>query len=351
MLLRPATEVAIQQSLGDAVLGGIAGLVSQALILFTLPAIERGFGVTTGMKLIELRDPKQRLLRELQRRAPGTYNHSLNVASIAESAADAIGADALLTYVGGLYHDVGKMSKPEYFIENQSGRVNKHQSLSPAMSLLLIVGHVKDGLEIASEYALPKKLHHFIEAHHGTTLVEYFFYRAQQRAAKAEIKPDTKTEANPGPKPDGESSESDANVAARSTAGGTAPHATDAETPRIDDDRPPEDIDFRYPGPKPRSREVAILMLADAVESATRAMAEPTPKRIEALVRELAQKRQNDGQFDDCELTFRELRIIGDSIAKSVTAIYHGRIQYPAASTAKADPQPADGSDLKSKSA
>ncbi|MEO0630943.1 MAG: HDIG domain-containing metalloprotein, partial [Planctomycetota bacterium] len=152
-----------------------AGVLVMGLVLFILPAIERAFDITTGMTLIELRDPKQPLLRELQRRAPGTYNHSLNVASISEQAAEAIGADSLLTYAGVLYHDIGKMNKPEYFVENQSGGPNKHDKLSPAMSLLVIVGHVKDGLELAKEFGLPRRLHHFIEAHHGTTLAGLLF--------------------------------------------------------------------------------------------------------------------------------------------------------------------------------
>ncbi len=238
-----------------------------------------------GLTLIELRDPKHPLLRELQQRAPGTYNHSLNVASIAEAAADAIGADALLTYVGALYHDVGKMNKPDYFVENQSGGPNRHDKLSPAMSLLVIVGHVKDGLELAREFGLPRTLQHFIEAHHGTTLVEYFYHRARQKAELLEEKGEDQPE--------------------------------------------PQEIEYRYPGPKPQTKEVAILMLADAVESATRSMPEPTPGRIEALVHELANKRLMDGQFEECELTLRDLNLIVESIIKTVASIYHARIAYP----------------------
>jgi len=248
--------------------------------------IERAFDITTGMTLIELRDPKQPLLRELQQRAPGTYNHSLNVASIAEAAADAVGADPLRTYVGALYHDVGKMNKPEYFVENQSGGINKHDKLSPAMSLLVIVGHVKDGVELAREYALPRSLFPFIEQHHGTTLVEFFYHRARKQAEEQ--------------------------------AGGA------------DDKDMPSEIEYRYPGPKPQSKETAILMLADAVESATRTLSEPTPSRIDALVRSLANKRLMDGQFDECDLTLRELSAIVESISKTVASIYHGRIAYPA---------------------
>ncbi len=262
----------------DTALAGFSGLLVAGLAMFMLPWLERAFRITTGLTLMELRDPKQPLLRELQRRAPGTYNHSLHVASIAEDAADAIGARSLLTYVGALYHDIGKMNKPEYFVENQSGGVSKHEKLSPAMSLLVIVGHVKDGVELAREFGLPKPLHHFIEAHHGTTLVEYFYHRARTEA---------------------------------------------------DGDEAPTEFEYRYPGPKPQTKECAILMLADAVESATRTLKEPTPSRIDTLVREIATKRLLDGQFDECALTLRELNTIVETISRSVAAIYHGRIAYP----------------------
>lgn len=281
--------------LGVSVQAGISGMLAGGIALFILPFIEKVFDISTGMTLIELRDPKQPLLRELQQRAPGTYNHSLNVASIAESAAESIGADALLTYVGCLYHDIGKMNKPDYFIENQSGGPNKHDKLNPAMSLLVIVGHVKDGVEMARENGLPKSLHHFIDAHHGTTLVEYFYRRAKEQAAKTDE--------------------------ARSIEQILEDNA---------DEQLPDEVDYRYPGPKPQTKEVAIVMLSDAIESATRTLTEPTPSRIDTLVRSLANKRLMDGQFDDCNLTFRELKTICDSISKTVASIYHGRIRYSA---------------------
>jgi cyclic-di-AMP phosphodiesterase PgpH len=271
----------------DAALAALSGLLVSLFILGILPTIERLFDVTTGLKLVELRDTKQPLLRELQQRAPGTFNHSLTIASIGENAAEAIGADPLLTYVGGLYHDIGKMNKPDYFIENQGSGYNKHAKLRPAMSLLVIVGHVKDGIEMAREFGLPRQIIHFVESHHGTTLVEYFFHAAREQAAE-----------NP---------EQDA----------------------------PSELEYRYPGPKPRTREAAILMLCDCVESATRAMADPTPSRIESLVHELARRRLLDGQFDDCALTLRELKLIEGAIIKSMCAIYHGRISYPEAKDAK----------------
>ena len=273
----------------DAVLVAGGMVIAGGVALFLLPLLERAFNITTGLTLMELRDPKQPLLRELQQRAPGTYNHSLSVASIAESAAQAIGADSLLTYVGALYHDVGKMNKPEYFVENQHPGANKHDKLNPAMSLLIIVGHVKDGMELAREFGLPRSLQHFIEAHHGTTLVEFFYHRARQMAAHQGARPEQ-----------------------------------EADTVYL-----PDEFEYRYPGPRPRTKECAILMVADAVESAARSLDDPNPGSIEKLVRAIAHKRLMDGQFDDCELTLRELNLIVEAITRTVSSMYHGRISYP----------------------
>ena len=280
LLQKPITPLIWREIVIDASWAMGAGVAIGVITLALLPTIERVFDIITGMTLIELRDPKQPLLRELQQRAPGTYNHSLAVANIAETAAEAVGANSLHLYVGALYHDIGKMNKPDYFVENQSGGFNRHSKLSPAMSLLVIVGHVKDGVEMAREYNLPRSLHHYIESHHGTTLVEYFFHQAQKQANES-------------------------------------------------DSSGPDEMEYRYPGPKPRTREAAILMLSDAVESATRALKEPAPARIEALVRQLARKRLEDGQFDECDLTLRELQTIESSIIKSLTSIYHARLAYP----------------------
>lgn len=282
-----ADGAAIRTVAIDAAQGAVGAMLVAFLALGLLPVIERAFDVTTGMTLIELRDPKHPLLRELAQRAPGTYTHSITVATLVEAAADAIGADGLHAYVGALYHDVGKMNKPEYFVENQSGGMNRHSKLSPAMSLLVIVGHVKDGVELAREYGLPRSIRSYIETHHGTTLVEYFFHRARERAGE-------------------QSGES------------------------------PAEFGYRYPGPKPRTKEEAILMLCDAVESASRALAEPTPSRIEGLVEALASKRLMDGQFDECDLTLRELHVIEQTVIKSLNSIYHGRIAYPTAAAAPA---------------
>ena len=217
LLVSPTVEGIWLQILGSAAWAVAASIMIGFLVLGILPSIERLFDITTGMTLAELRDPSQPVLRQLQQRAPGTYNHSLQVANIAEAAADAIGADGLLLYVGALYHDIGKMNKPEYFVENQADGFNRHSKLRPAMSLLVIVGHVKDGIELAREYGLPRAIQHFIESHHGTTLVEYFYHAAKTQA-------------------------------------------------ELDDKAAVDEVEFRYPGPKPRTKEAAILMLADAVE-------------------------------------------------------------------------------------
>jgi putative nucleotidyltransferase with HDIG domain len=276
-----------------ALIGGAwaaaASMTVAFLMLGVLPTLERTADITTGMTLAELRDPSRPLLRELQLRAPGTYNHSLQVATIAEAAADAIGANSLLLYVGALYHDVGKMNKPQYFVENQADGLNRHDKLRPAMSLLVIIGHVKDGIELAREYGLPRSIQHFIESHHGTTLVEYFYHAAREEA------------------------EADDNVTV-------------------------DEVEYRYPGPRPRTKEAAILMLSDAVESATRAMGEPHPTRIEAVVRELSRKRLLDHQFDECPLTFRELSLIEDAMIARLIAIHHGRVKYPKGDKTSSDP-------------
>ncbi len=263
-----------------AIWSGMTTLAAAFVIEGILPAIERFFGVTTNMTLLEWCDPNKPLLRMMQQEAPGTYNHSLMVGTLASAAADAIGANGLLARAGAYYHDIGKISKPEYFVENQDVTTgNRHDRLTPAMSHLVITGHVKNGLAMAREYRLPPPLHSFIPEHHGTCVVEYFFHAAN-RARKP-------------------------------------------EDPEITDDQ------FRYPGPKPQSRETAIVMLCDSLEGAVRAMPEPTPGRIEDVVAKIANKRLSDGQFDECDLTFRELAEIRASLVRSLCSIYHGRIRYP----------------------
>ena len=262
-------------------------VIAGSLMTVLLPGVEQVFEVQTDLSLIELGDPAHPLLQELIRRAPGTYNHSITVASLAEAAADSIGARGLLVRVGAYFHDIGKMLKPGYFVENQGQGDNRHESLVPAMSTLVIIAHVKDGADLARQNKLPEPVIDFIQQHHGTTLVEYF-YRQANEIRKGE---------DPGGKDVDESS-------------------------------------FRYPGPKPQTKEAGVLMLADAVESATRALKEPTPARIENIVEQISMKRLLDGQFDECGLTLQELQKIGESLVKSLTAVYHGRVKYPGQETA-----------------
>ena len=262
------------------------GLMSGFAMTGLLPFIETLFGVLTEISLLELGDVAHPLLQELVRRAPGTYNHSINVASMAEAAAESIGSRGLLLRVGSYFHDIGKMLKPQYFVENQRDDNNRHESLVPAMSTLIIIAHVKDGADLARQHHLPRSIIDFIQQHHGTTLVEYFYERANE--------------------------DSQAN----------------ADGATIDENA------FRYPGPKPQTKEAGILMLADAVESASRVLVEPTPSRIESLVEDIAMKRLLDGQLDECGLTLQEVRIVQNSLVKSLIAVYHSRVKYPGQQTA-----------------
>jgi putative nucleotidyltransferase with HDIG domain len=279
-----ATEILSGQTwqliLADSLRNFLWGTLAGFLLTGLLPLVERCFGIITDISLLELADGSHPLLQELVRRAPGTYTHSMTVATLAEAAAEAIDANPLLTRVGSYFHDVGKMLKPQYFIENQKGE-NRHDSLEPALSTLIIIGHVKDGLALAEEYNLPRRIIDFIEQHHGTTLVEYFYREAMR------------LQENNG-------------------------HGTAELEPS-----------FRYPGPKPQNRENAVLMLADAVESSSRALTEPTPGSLHKLVHDLLMKRLLDGQFEESGLTLTELNLIEDSLCKSLTALFHSRIKYP----------------------
>ena len=260
--------------------GGCALLVG-FLVQGFLPLVERLFGVATSLTLLEWCDANQPLLKRLAMEAPGTYTHSLQLGAMCEAAAEAIGARGLLARVGAYYHDVGKINKAEYFSENQTSTTSKHARLSPAMSLLIILGHVKDGLELARQYGLPRVLYEFISSHHGTTLLQYFYDAAAKQRKSV-------------------------------------------------DQPPPQEVEFRYPGPKPHSKECAILMLADAVESSMRSMADPTAGRIENQVHTMVTRRLMDGQFDECDLTLKEVHQIEASLVRSLCSLYHSRISYPA---------------------
>lgn len=256
--------------------GSLAGFLLTGL----LPVVERCFGIVTDISLLELADGSHPLLQELVCRAPGTYTHSITVATLAEAAAEAIAANPLLVRVGSCFHDIGKMLKPQYFIENQAGE-NRHNSLEPALSTLVIIGHVKDGIALAQQYHLPQPIVDFIAQHHGTTLVEYF-YREAMRIQESSGQLSAELESC-----------------------------------------------FRYPGPKPQSREHGILMLADAVESTSRSLANPTPGSLRKLVHDLLMKRLLDGQFEQSGLTLTELHVIEESLCKSLIALFHARIKYP----------------------
>lgn len=257
----------------------IAVGVNAALILLTAPllwGIERGFAVTTDMTLLELSDTNRPLLKELSLRAPGTFNHSLQVANLAEAAADAIGANALRTRVGALYHDIGKMLKPEYFIENQQPGENPHEKLKPSMSALVIAAHVKEGVQLGREQGLPEAVIDFIGTHHGTSLIEFFYRKAQEQDAG-----------------------------------------------------PVDEADYRYPGPLPQTNEQAIVMLADSVEAASRSLDKPTPRRLESLIDGIVSSRVADGQLDQSALTFADLTRIKETFHGLLCGIYHFRVKYP----------------------
>ena len=259
----------------------VAVTVNAALVLLVAPLLwgmERGFGVTTDIALLELSDTNRDILKNLSMKAPGTFNHSLQVANLAEAAADAIGANALRARVGALYHDIGKTLKPEYFIENQRPGENPHDHIKPSMSALVIAAHVKEGVQLGREQNLPKVVVDFIGSHHGTGLIEYFYRKAQE----------------------------------------------DAEDPGSVDES-----DYRYPGPRPRTNEQAIVMLADSVEAASRSLDKPTPKRLESLIDGIVAARLADGQLDESTLTFRDVARIKEAFHALLCGIYHFRVRYP----------------------
>jgi putative nucleotidyltransferase with HDIG domain len=283
-LMTVATGVLFEQTwtliAADSLRRFLWGSLAGFLLTGLLPLVERVYGMVTDISLLELADGSHPLLQELLRRAPGTYTHSMTVATLAEGAAEAIGANPLLTRVGAYFHDIGKMLKPTYFIENQTGE-NLHDSLEPALSTLVIIGHVKDGLALAKQYHLPQPIVDFIAQHHGTTLVEFFYREAIRLQSVA----------------------------------GTTSAALEAS--------------FRYPGPKPQSRENGVLMLADAVESSSRSLISPTPNSLRKLVHDLLMKRLLDGQFEESGLTLTELHLIEESLSKALIALFHARIKYP----------------------
>lgn len=261
---------------GFAFVGGAVGV--GLLVSFALPLLEGVFRVLTDIRLLELSNVSNPLLSQLAVKAPGSYNHSLVVGTLAEEGAKAIGANSLFCRVAAFYHDIGKIRKPEYFIENQRG-VNPHERLQPSMSALIISSHVKDGIRMAREARLPEQIVDIIPQHHGTRLMTFFFEKAKKQAA-----------------------------------------ATGSEV---------NDADFRYPGPKPQTREAAIFMLADGVEAAARTIDEPTPSRLRDAIHQIAGRIVLDGQLDECDLTFADLEKIEQAFHRSLVGMYHHRVDYP----------------------
>ena len=267
-------------SLGfDLLCGLISGLVVAILSLGLLPLFEYLFEVATDFRLIELCNLNHPLLKQMILKAPGTYHHSVMVGTLAEGAAEAIGANTLLCRVGAYYHDIGKMTKPLYFVENQTDTKDRHGKLKPSLSSLVIVSHVKAGVELGRAYALPPAVVEMIPQHHGTRLVTFFYHKAK--------------------------------------------NVQDPDLGEVQEE------EFRYPGPKPQTKEAAIVMLADAVEAASRTLTERTPGRFQALVGKIVTAIFTDGQLNECELTFRELRLIEESFIRALSGIYHHRVDYP----------------------
>jgi len=254
------------------------GFICAFFVMATLKVFESLFGVITNFSLLELSDFNHPLLKRMILEAPGTYHHSLVVSNLAETAADAIGANALLTRVGAYYHDVGKMLKPEYFTENQLMGTNKHDNIEPSMSRLVILNHVKEGIELAKKYKLNSSIIDFIPQHHGTSLIYYFYQKSLADAENGE---------------------------------------------KIDEEN------FRYPGPKPQTRETAITLLADSVEAATRSLDEPNMSKIEQTVKKVVNNKFIDGQLDDCNLTLKEINKISSTFIRILGAMYHSRVKYP----------------------
>ena len=264
-----------QELLRDTLLGFGGGITASILAIGSLPFLESAFGMTSAIKLMELSNPHQELLKRLLVEAPGTYHHSIIVANLAEAACEQVGADALLARVGAYYHDVGKLKRPYFFIENQTMMENPHDNYPPNLSALIITSHVRDGVKLAQEHGVPDPIVEIIGMHHGTSLVQYFHNRALE-------------------------------------AGGEV-----------------NESDFKYEGPRPRSRESAIVMLADVVEAAVRSIDAPTLGKMEQKVRQLIKEKLYEGQLDESDLTLRELHDIGTAFVRHLSGIFHNRIEYP----------------------
>ena len=268
------------------------GIVTAMIVGGALPLLEHLFQVTTDISWLELSDLNHPLLRRMTIEAPGTYHHSLVVANLAESAAEAIGANATMCRVCAYFHDVGKLVKPQYFTENMSFERNPHDDLAPSMSALIIIAHVKEGVDLSLNHKLNQRIVDIIQEHHGTSLVYYFYQRAIQQQEDAR-------------------------------AGGKIMNIREEDIPEVQEES------FRYPGPKPQTKESAIVSLADIVESASRSLEKPTPQKVEQLVNELIEERIADGQLDECDLTLGNLRVIAERFRFTLMTMLHTRIAYP----------------------
>lgn len=272
-----ADQIAASQLLLQMGQGAMGGIASAIISIGVLPYLESGFHITTPLTLLELAKPNHPLMQRLLLEVPGTYHHSILVGNLAETAADCIGADAITVRVGAYYHDIGKTKRPAFFIENQGTQENPHDKISPSLSTLIVLSHVKDGCDLAREYNLPRVIRDIIQQHHGTTLVSYFYQRAMETEHGECV----------------------------------------------------IESDFHYEGPRPQTKEAALVMLADSCEAAVRSLGRPNVNRIEATVRRIIKERLNDGQLDDCKLTLADLKTIGDVFIRVLSSMYHKRIEYP----------------------
>ncbi|MGV8075053.1 MAG: HD family phosphohydrolase [Syntrophobacteraceae bacterium] len=285
-------QLALFGTLTNVFFGFSGGVFAGILVTGLTPLAEMIFGYTTDIKLLELATMDQPLLRELMVQAPGTYHHSIVVGSMVEAAANSIGANPLLAKVAGYYHDIGKTRKPIYFIENQFDTENRHEKLAPSMSSLILISHVKEGVELAKQHRLGKDLINIISQHHGKSFISFFYNKAVEQREKA------KTQSAKG-----------------------------ADLPPINMD------DYRYPGPKPQTKEAGLVMLADVVEAACRSLTEPTPARIQGMVSRLINNVFIDGQLDECELTLKDLHLMAKHFNQILATVHHKRIEYPATPT------------------
>ncbi len=275
------------------------GLVTAVLVSGALPVLEQAFRITTPISWLEMTDLNHPLLMRLSLEAPGTYEHSQAVARLAEAAAERIGANAGMCRTCAYFHDIGKLVKPEYFTENMRTERNPHDELAPTMSALILIAHVKEGVDLALKHNLNLRIIEVIQQHHGNSVVRYFYNRAlrQQVEAREESK---------------------------------RTHSHEDDVPEVHEEN------FRYSGPLPSSKESAIISLADAVESASRSLERPSPQRIEELVNEIVDDRVADHQLDDCDLTFHELREVVDSFCFTLSSMLHRRVAYPKKAVADA---------------